>query len=241
MRRLAAVSVLLGLLALAPLPVWSASIVGSYHDLSWINEEHVTWRDVGWQYFTDYNEVCVYCHTPHHANQAAGPLWNRASNTTVFTLYSSPTLDSAPNQPGLGSRMCFSCHDGTVAVDAILNLPPPDADDELSEVHGRMVNPPETGHGDCSWCHRGNVPEFGNFAGSYFGNSLADEHPVGIAYTSAPDLVEAPSSGVFPNGIRLVDGKVECVSCHDVHDPGVVPFLRTSNAGSSLCFTCHRK
>ncbi|HHW15408.1 MAG TPA: cytochrome c3 family protein [Firmicutes bacterium] len=216
--------------------VAAASIVGSYHDLSWINQTHL--GTIGWQFFDDYNEVCVYCHTPHHANQAAGPLWNRATNTTTFQLYTSGTLDAAPNQPGPSSRLCLSCHDGTVAVDAILNAPPPDADDKLSSVHGKMVKPWQQSHVDCSFCHSG---VFGDFSGSFFGGTLADEHPVGISYTSAPDLVEAPGNGLFPNGIKLIDGKVECASCHNVHDPGIPPFLRTSNAGSALCYTCHKK
>lgn len=230
----------LSLLALSAVgvSVSAASIVGSYHDLSWINARHVAYS--GWQYFDDYNEVCVYCHTPHHANQAAGPLWNRATNTTAFQLYTSGTLDAAPDQPGPSSRLCLSCHDGTVAVDAILNAPPPDADDEMSSRHGKMVIPYQQSHTDCSFCHRGNT-SWGDFRGSFFGTSLADEHPVGLSYTSAPDLMDAPVDGRFPNGVRLVNGKVECVSCHNVHDPAIPPFLRTSNAGSALCYTCHKK
>ena len=40
---------------------------------------------------------------------------------------------------------------------------------------------------------------------------------------------------------RLFNGKVECSSCHLVHDPSIPPFLRKSNAGSQLCLTCHVK
>lgn len=224
--------------AAALLPARAASIVGSYHDLSWINEQHVAYG--GWQYFDDYNEVCIYCHTPHHANQSAGPLWNRATDTTTFTVYASSTLDSVPGQPGASSRLCLSCHDGSLAVDALVHTPPPDGDDEPSPfgTHGRMVNPPVVSHVDCSFCHRG---AFGNFTASFFGSTLRNEHPVGIQYSSAPDLVSPPGNGVFPNGVRLIDGKVECASCHNVHDPAVRPFLRTSNAGSALCYTCHIK
>ncbi|MGE5623826.1 MAG: cytochrome c3 family protein [Methanocella sp.] len=217
-------------------PATAGTIVGSYHDLSWINSKHVAFN--GGQYFTDYNEVCIYCHIPHYANQAAGPLWNRATNTTTFDLYQSSTLDSAPGQPGASSRLCLSCHDGSVAVDALVHLPPADADDELSGVHGKMVNPPQQSHVDCSFCHRG---AFGNFSASFFGNVLSNEHPVGITYSAADDLVSLPADGVFPNGIRIIDGRVECASCHNVHNPDVRPFLRISNSGSALCYTCHIK
>ena len=43
-----------------------------------------------------------------------------------------------------------------------------------------------------------------------------------------------PGTGIFPNGIRLFSGKVQCASCHDPHNPdeqnleGRDPFLRTS-------------
>ena len=86
----------------------------------------------------DYGEVCVYCHTPHGANNSAGgmgmPLWNRTVNPGLsYILYSEPegstptTLQLAGEQtvthPGPASLTCLSCHDGVTAIDSIINMP----------------------------------------------------------------------------------------------------------------------
>jgi hypothetical protein len=71
------------------------------------------------------DEVCVFCHTPHFTNtdMVDAPLWNRMNSGAVFTPYDSSTLDSKPGQPGGNSMACLSCHDGTVALDALVNAP----------------------------------------------------------------------------------------------------------------------
>ena len=77
----------------------------------------------------NYGEVCVYCHTPHGANQANGlvaPLWNRTIKATVYTTYAdlgTTTLSQELVQPGSASLTCLSCHDGQTAVDSIVNMP----------------------------------------------------------------------------------------------------------------------
>ncbi len=81
----------------------------------------------------DYGEVCVYCHTPHGANNSAGglgmPLWNRTVNMTLdYELYNIPTTlglagEQAVTHPGPASLTCLSCHDGVTAIDSIINMP----------------------------------------------------------------------------------------------------------------------
>ena len=75
----------------------------------------------------DYQEVCVYCHTPHGANQStAAPLWNRTMKSNVYQTYDllgTPGLTQPVTQPGVASLTCLSCHDGTTAVDSIINMP----------------------------------------------------------------------------------------------------------------------
>ena len=47
------------------------------------------------------------------------PLWNHKVTTATYTLYSSPTLKATLSQPThYGSKLCLSCHDGTVALDS---------------------------------------------------------------------------------------------------------------------------
>jgi nitrate reductase cytochrome c-type subunit len=76
----------------------------------------------------DYQEVCVYCHTPHGANNTiAAPLWNRTIRVTNYQTYDelgTTTLTQAVSStPGPASLTCLSCHDGQTAVDSIINMP----------------------------------------------------------------------------------------------------------------------
>lgn len=79
---------------------------------------------------TGTTEVCVFCHTPHggRADVAGGgaPLWNRALPPTGgFTNYSSPNFDNDQGAEIIGpkgvSLACLSCHDGVIALDALIN------------------------------------------------------------------------------------------------------------------------
>lgn len=87
-----------------------AVIQGSAHDLT---TKGVTMPD---------GQLCVACHTPHDAKTATdAPLWNHTLTTASYTLYTantSPTLNATTSQPSGVSKLCLSCHDGTVAIDA---------------------------------------------------------------------------------------------------------------------------
>ncbi len=78
-------------------------------------------------------EICVFCHTPHGGdNTAAVPIWNRklgigGDNTNLqYKRYSSlgtTTFDASEAPIGSVTIACLSCHDGTQAIDNIMNLP----------------------------------------------------------------------------------------------------------------------
>lgn len=73
-------------------------------------------------------EICIFCHTPHGANQATAqvPLWNRVMSTTLYSKYSTlgtTSFDAAEGAIGSVSLACLSCHDGTQAMDAMVNTP----------------------------------------------------------------------------------------------------------------------
>lgn len=63
--------------------------------------------------------VCIFCHTSHHSASTA-PLWNREDSSVVYSLYDSSTLLSTPDQPDGASKLCLSCHDGTIALGRVL-------------------------------------------------------------------------------------------------------------------------
>ncbi len=161
------------------------------------------------------SELCIFCHTPHNAKTTDAPLWNHGTTATAsFTLYTSPTLNAVPSQPTATSKACMSCHDGTVALDTFST---------------------QTGT---------------HFLGglSKLGSDLSNDHPISFTYDSALASTDGglknPSSATFVDAaktIPLFNAKVECASCHSVHDNTYGAFLRVSNAGSALCLKCHNK
>jgi len=182
---------------------FAAEITGSGHDLSGDNTG-------------DNGQVCVYCHTPHNASSDA-PLWNRNLPTGPYTMYSSPTLDMAiATSPQGTSLACLSCHDGSLALDQLLNFPP-----GMSSSNAQIdqdVN---------------------------FGTDLSNDHPISITYdpTQDPNSFHPANSGQV-GSLQLFGAnadQVECPTCHLVHDPAVEPFLRVSNSGSGMCLSCHIK
>lgn len=157
--------------------------------------------------------LCVFCHTPHNANGTIG-LWNRDLPATTYTLYSSSTLQSVPSQPTGSSRLCLSCHDGTIALDS-LRVSPPGGPMMMSALQGRTV----------------------------LGTNLSGSHPVSFTYdlalaTRNPQLVDPAA---LPAGIALDEQKqLQCTSCHDPHEDKQPNFLRASNRSGALCTTCHK-
>ncbi len=112
-------------------PRFSATNIGSIEQtrhnltLSYNNSGRASMMD---NVRNNYGEVCVYCHTPHGANsQINAPLWNRTiNNASNYSIYDKPTtlgLEGRLNLPGPSSLTCLSCHDGTIAIDSVLNMP----------------------------------------------------------------------------------------------------------------------
>lgn len=168
--------------------------------------------------------ICTYCHTPHGAPDASVPLWARDTATATFTLYTSVSLDSATSQPEGTSLACLSCHDGATAYNSLAGT---------TTIGGGNIGT-MTGT---------------KAVGASAQGSLADDHPISMAYASADTAFNAAVSGkidVLPlyraAGVTTGAGtQVECATCHSVHDTTNAPFLRKTNTGSALCITCHTK
>lgn len=226
--RLGSLCGLLALLGTAGL-LRGGGIGGSKHDLSTTASPAAS-------------QACTYCHTPHHANNTLSdlnaPLWNRVVNRTkVFTVYNSPSLTGAPGDPNRTvSVLCMGCHDGTLTSGTVYGLVRTDKHD--------LINGPGLGQTDYSTnCQRCHQSLFGGTERWKLGQDLSNDHPIAVSYPATPlgrfRTPPDPLKG-WPDA-RLYAGKVECPTCHSVHDPGIPPFLRKSNAGSALCLTCHLK
>lgn len=211
----------------------ATTIVGSKHDLS--NGNFYGSPQAGTA-----NEICIFCHTPHNANTSNGPLWNRnISDIDAFTPYTSSTMNAnCAATPNPVSLACLSCHD-EVGGGAVLA--------SGDNAQHRLVNPSNASGGqpNCTACHF--TPSGGIFPGSWFqiGPDLSNEHPVSLVYndtlTEDADFNTPPDPLSGWSDVKLFNGRVECPSCHNPHDPQYVPFLRKTINGSALCYVCHNK
>ncbi|GAB4152003.1 MAG: hypothetical protein Fur0037_20750 [Planctomycetota bacterium] len=164
-------------------------------------------------------ELCLPCHIPHtqdHAGPIVKPLWSHGMSAANYVLYSSPSLRAQPEQPLGPSRLCLSCHDGTVALDMFAGRTgttmltgEANLTTDLSATHPISIRWTHKGVGACSNCH----------------------------YTHGR---------LFDSPVPFYDGRVECPTCHDPHNqmernPGGTYFLRVPILQSELCFVCHGK
>ncbi|MBL8343228.1 MAG: hypothetical protein JNL30_17310 [Rubrivivax sp.] len=193
------------------------------------------------------SEVCVFCHTPHGASTAdAGgtalrsPLWNRRVPAgTTYTPYTSNTLDAQSitdglnSTPGGSSKLCLSCHDGTLAIG------------NVNVLGGRAnvtIAMQGTGAGGTVPAGEGTTTGFTR----HLGTDLRNDHPISVTFNTAlatrdgelrvPDAQQRwPAGSTPPSTILGVRGpgfkpllpleptgsnragQVQCASCHDPH------------------------
>ena len=96
----------------------TAVIAGGPHDLSTGSALRNTNGSINGQ-------TCVFCHTPHGGANSI-PNWNRSTPTgTTYQLYTSSTSDVTTTGAQIAASVsgaCMSCHDGTMAMDVLLNV-----------------------------------------------------------------------------------------------------------------------
>ncbi len=203
-------------LLLSAQPVVAGTITGSVHDFT-----ASAWSG---------GRICVACHTPHNSDISVtdAPLWNHKLSTQTYTVYNSATFNAGGTlgQPSGLSKLCLSCHDGTVAVDSFGGT-----------TGASMIS-----------------------AKSNLGTNLNDDHPIGFTYgtalATADGSLHDPSTKTVTIGsgaqtksgtiasLMLFNGKMECSSCHDVHNTftvGTSGLVKIAQAGSAICISCHNK
>ncbi len=181
-------------------------------------------------------KVCVFCHTPHLATPDT-PLWNHELPVgQTYQPYTSSTLVSVPGQPNGSSKLCLSCHDGTIALGSVLNLP------GRNRIQGNFGN--EAGVID------GLESPMPGTSAAMLGTDLRDDHPVSFVYDTA--LANSNSELHQPSTLMSgpvkpdATGNLQCTSCHDPHTDANPNFLRLASTdaggyGAQLCRTCHNK
>jgi cytochrome c peroxidase len=218
-----------------------------------------------------YGRVCVFCHTPHNAVvQGANaterlPLWNKTVSVATYQPYQWASPDNLTEIGAIGdplvgpSRLCVTCHDGSIAVD----------------THGPAAT------------QSGTLFLSGNRAIG-IGANLETTHPIGFSYDDALNRNKAAAgsfaaieevvaktarfaTAVTPtvagnnynlverNGARTIESvlfngtTMTCATCHEVHNKenvamaagtnGITPnyFLYAEEKDSLICLSCHVK
>ena len=203
-------------------------------------------------------QICIFCHTPHGGMYSVGglstPLWNHTLTTASYTVPSNTsaewaTMLSTPQNPPDGdSRLCLSCHDGTVAIGSVVNYGGTPGTISMSGTAAGGKMPAGT---------------------SNLGTDLSGHHPVSIEVNDQlrTDKVDQcnnfivswqicyprtsvagqtvrlrPTSNQYGSGSHTNLG-VQCSSCHDPHNDTPVgnKFLRAGTPANQtpLCTVCH--
>lgn len=215
------------------------------------------------------SEVCVFCHTPHSAAAGSAPLWNKGATGSAYTTYStttSATIDGEVLAVGSISLACLSCHDGTQAMDNLVNAPGSGGYNAAGALAGYTWG----GANQAA----GKITSVANL-----GIDLQNDHPIGIRYCGGGQVAGTPAGAcvdpdfnaptnatingtlvwwvdtggagrqktdmilynrTFATAPAGVGPSVECGSCHDPHSSNTT-FLRIANTGSAVCLACHNK
>ena len=211
-------------------------------------------------------EICVFCHTPHGAAIPTGveapPLWNKRIPTgatyQTYDQLNSATINGQILAVGSVSLACLSCHDGTQAMDNIINAPGSGGFDSTgggASGLGYTWTAGTDANVDANGFLNGGV--------QLIGTDLRNDHPVGIQYcgggiTAAPATAGAATGTcvnkdfVAPKGRSFttqggatvnqywVDTTVGTANVRDKTD--MILYTRTFTAGSGPsveCGSCH--
>ncbi|KAF0146381.1 MAG: cytochrome C family protein [Nitrospirae bacterium] len=244
-----------------------AGIVGTKHDLSANAPLPTTIKATGASGVT---QKCVFCHTPHSASKeasiAGSPLWNHSISSATYSVrfeasgfYGGDTWRvTLAKQPDGSSKLCLGCHDGTVALGQLVNVPG-------SGMAGNIPMTPQDylpcgpldytclgtnfvsggKHLDIGWGDHLISMEYNSaLAAAVFAKcpevSMPIRDPGTISSTDPVKLYK--TTHLYPPGEGNAMG-VQCRSCHDPHnDPGGNnKFLvkGTPLNWNPLCETCH--
>jgi predicted CXXCH cytochrome family protein len=222
--------VVLGLVtawALAP-PAAVAQIKGTDHDLSSTAPG---------------GQLCVACHTPHQANQTL-LLWNHVLSALSYSWSDATESTGGTKLPtniktwSGSTKLCLSCHDGTVEVGKTYN--PSSTWDPTKITGSHQIG----GGGDLKGNHPVAVPYPSGGVANKYNGATTYQLAQGTALTNAGEWKGSPAKVKLfndPTAGAANNKGLECASCHDPHGTGNSDFLRDSTSGSAICLNCHVK
>jgi hypothetical protein len=177
-------------------------------------------------------EVCKFCHIPHSA-VAPQPLWGHTLSTVrsyaTSQMTTGPGTRFAAPQPDGSSRLCLSCHDGTIALGDIAGEPRP-----VEMTGAQRLAPGRRG---------------------FIGTDLSGSHPISFVVPSSDpggygrirDMGLRPITAIHSDSDVRLDsqGKMQCTTCHDPHNDRYyqpqlgVPRFWVKPTVNEVCLTCH--
>lgn len=207
---------------------------------------------------TEMTQVCIFCHTPHHAKAddtslLNAPLWNHKLSTQTYKVKAAGnfsngvlgwnvTLLSSPMQsPDGSSKLCLSCHDGTVAIGAVYS--------RASEINM-----------DTSTACITSERKLSSTCSSYIGNDLSTKHVVSVPMNDAlvsaslnncingwqthklrypwtagnANVVLRPTTAQYPTGNMGIEG-----TSADAQSGGTGRYYKAGYNYGVQCSTCH--
>lgn len=166
-------------------------------------------------------EVCKFCHIPHSA-VVNDPLWgqqlSKVEHYETARLRSGAESIPAP-QPDGSSRLCLSCHDGTVAVG-------------------------DGGRGPRQHLPAGRGVVGTDLSGSHPISFVVRDKDETLG--GGHDMAVRPLAAIQADREVRLDpqGKMQCTTCHDPHDDrnftqGTTPRFWVKPTVTEVCVTCH--
>ena len=174
--------------------------------------------------------ICRFCHIPHNA-EIPEALWSRKLSDAQYVTPEIRGRDGArvrAPQPNGSSRLCLSCHDGTIALGDVSGRKNP-----ILFQGATRLQPGRPG---------------------FLGTDLSGSHPISFKITDAEltaddgaiDMVGKPLGVILESKKVALDaaGRMQCTTCHDPHDDssyenGKVPRFWVAPTVNEVCLECH--
>ncbi len=229
-----------------------SNVAATKHNLSSSSPNKVA----GAVYSTTETQICVFCHTPHAATSGVTPLWNRTLSVAAYTGYTSSSLDAAATGvqtpaytglPGGNSKLCLSCHDGTVAIGAV-NV----VNSVATGIAGMTGGGPSVTTGTYTGA---SMPTGTNISSGtdaqkvttgftgVIGTNLTNDHPISMDFTTALATRDGELRAVDANQ-QFPAGTGATISPRKVGAVTYTPLLPLENTGTGSlgqvqCSACH--